>query len=68
MLAQETWIELLKDPNHIIFEVVLNIIQFVIVGLIARPVIRYAVRLHDERKHGHVHCDELHPEVEHGVQ
>lgn len=56
MLAQETWIELLKDPDHIAFEIILNVIQFVIVGLIARPIIRHAVALHDERKHKHEHC------------
>lgn len=62
MILAETWIELLGDYNHWLFEFISGSIQAVIIALILRPVFKRAIRLHDERKHKHVHCEEAHDE------
>lgn len=61
MIATETWIDLLKDWNHWLFELISGSIQAGVIALIFRPVFRQALRLHDERKHKHVHCEDVHP-------
>lgn len=61
MLA-ETFIDLLGDWHHWGFEIIAAVVEFVIVGLIATPLVRRWIRNHDAKAHGHKHCDDAHPE------
>ena len=53
MLLAETYTELLRDPAHWYFELTLIVIFDIIIGAIAWPFIKQAIRKHDERKHPH---------------
>lgn len=53
MLLAETFTELVKDPNHWYFEIMLMVIFDILIGAIAWPFIKSAIRRHDERKHPH---------------
>lgn len=56
MFLAETYMELMKDPSHWAFEITLIIIFDVIIGMIAWPLIKRAVLLHD-KKHHNKNCD-----------
>lgn len=57
MLA-ETYTELMTDRAHLMFEITLTVIQDVGIGLIAWPLIKRAVRKHDNKKHSKKdHCE-----------
>lgn len=62
---EESWfqeyLELLTDPAHLLLELTLIIIVDVLIGMLAWPFIKKAIARHDEKKHGHEHCDEVHP-------
>ena len=47
MLA-ETFVELIKDPNHWGFEIVAGLAEFLFVGIL----VRFWVRYHDRVHHG----------------
>jgi hypothetical protein len=47
----ETFGQLLRDPSHWAFEVTSDLVLGGLGALVARPLIRRAVRLHDERNH-----------------
>jgi hypothetical protein len=56
MLA-ETYLELLKDPNHLLYEITLIIlIDGLILGL-AYPFIKNKIKQHDKVHHDHI-CEE----------
>lgn len=61
MLA-ETMVDLLKDWHHWGFEIVAAVAEFIVVGLIGAPLFKRWLASHDAKKHGHVHCDEVHGE------
>lgn len=50
-MIAETYLQLMTDRPHLMFEITLTLIQDVGIGLIAWPLIKRAVRRHDERKH-----------------
>lgn len=56
MILAETFVELVKDPAHWMFEIMLMVIFDVLIGAIAWPFIKKAVKSHDEKKHRHEHC------------
>lgn len=56
MLA-ETWIELLGDGNHWIFEIISSMTENIVLGLIFLPLFRKWLKAHDAKKHGHQHCE-----------
>lgn len=51
MIVAETALQLLQDPNHWIFEAVTDLVFGAAGAVIARPLIRRAIRRHDERNH-----------------
>lgn len=53
MFVAETFVELVKDPNHWLFEIMLMVLFDGLVGALAWPYVKQAVRKHDERKHAH---------------
>lgn len=59
MLA-ESFVDLLRDPHHWGFEIIAAVAEFVVVGLIATPLVRRWVRNHDAKRHAHQHCEDLH--------
>lgn len=60
MIVAETFVELLKNPGHWEFEIFTTIVQDVVLLGLAWPAIKRAVRRHDERKHAHEHCEDVH--------
>lgn len=56
MILAETFVELIKDPSHWMFEGVTDLI-FAGAGAI---VARAWVKAHDIRAHGHKHCEDVH--------
>lgn len=50
MIAAEMWYQLLKDPQHMIFEVI-NEVVFAGIGFVGA---RAWVKIHDKRHHNHV--------------
>jgi hypothetical protein len=56
IIATEMWYELLRYPQHMIFEVI-NEVVFAIIGFVAA---RAWVKVHDRKNHGHKHCDDVH--------
>lgn len=50
-MIAETFTELIKDPNHWAFELVTSVVEFVIVGVIATPIVRWFIRNHDRTHH-----------------
>lgn len=61
MLA-DTMVDLLKDWHHWGFEIVAAVAEFVVVGLIGAPLFKRWLAAHDAKKHGHVHCEDVHGE------
>lgn len=57
----ETYIELLTDPAHIMFELTLMLIFDVLIGMLAWPMFRKWLAAHDLRHHGHT-CEDDHEE------
>lgn len=55
-MAAETYLQLMSDPNHLMFEITLTVIQDIGIGLIAWPFIKRSIAKHDERKHRNI-CD-----------
>lgn len=51
MVLAESFVDLLQDPHHWGFEIVAAIAEFVVVGLIATPLIKRWVRNHDKVHH-----------------
>lgn len=62
ILAAETYWELMSDPAHWLFELTLIVIFDIIIGAIAWPFVKNWIKKHDEKKHAHKHCDEVHQE------
>lgn len=61
--AESLWdqyIELVTDPAHLMLELTLIILIDVIIGMVAWPFIKRAIARHDEKKHAHKHCDDVH--------
>lgn len=63
ILAEEMWYELLKDYNHWLFEFISGGIQFIVIGLFLSPLFKRWLKAHDERKHAHEHCEDVHQET-----
>lgn len=49
----ETFVDLIKDGNHWLFEGVAAVVEFVIVGIIITPLAKRWVRNHDLKEHDH---------------
>lgn len=60
MLLAETYLELMTDRSHLLFEVTLTFIQDVVIGLIIWPFAKKWLKAHDEKKHAHRHCEDVH--------
>lgn len=56
MILAETAIELLKDYNHWIFEIVSSMTENIVLGLIALPLFRRWLKAHDAKKHAPKPC------------
>ena len=63
MVLAETYVELLKDPNHWLFELTLIAIFDGLIGAIAYPLVKRWLKNHDERKHAHQHCEDVHQDT-----
>lgn len=63
MIIAETFWELLREPGHWQFEIFTTIIQDVVILGLGWPLVKRLVARHDEKKHGHEHCDEVHPKT-----
>ena len=59
----ETLNELLHNGAHWQFEGIGMFIDNVLIGLLLIPLGRKWLKKHDERKHAHEHCDDVHPAV-----
>lgn len=62
MIIGETFIELVKDPNHWLFEIMLMVIFDGLLAGILYPLFRRWLQAHDDKKHAHEHCEDAHPE------
>lgn len=62
MVVGETFIELVKDPAHWEFEIMLMAIFDGLIGALAYPMFKRWLKAHDERKHAHLHCEDVHQE------
>lgn len=58
MLA-ETFVELLKDPAHWEFEILLMVLFDGLIGALAWPFLKSAIAKHDEKKHPKCDHDEV---------
>lgn len=59
-MIAETFVELVKDPNHWLFEIMLMVIFDGLLMAGAVPLFRRWLKNHDEKKHAHEHCDDVH--------
>lgn len=55
-MIAETFVELLKDPNHWYFEILLMIIFDVVIGMLLWPLAKKWLREHDKTHHAE-ECD-----------
>lgn len=60
MILAETYMELMTDPAHWFFEITLIVIFDVLLGMILWPFAKKWLKAHDEKKHAHEHCDDVH--------
>lgn len=51
-MIAETYMELMTDRAHLLFEITLTVIQDVIIGMVLWPLAKRAVRRHDRDVHG----------------
>lgn len=63
MFLSETYWELMRDPAHWLFEITLILIFDVIIGMVAWPFVKKWIKNHDEKKHAHQHCDDVHQDT-----
>lgn len=63
MIVAETFMELVKDPNHWLFELMLMMIFDGLIGAILYPRFKRWLKNHDEKKHAHQHCKDVHQEA-----
>ena len=56
-MVAETYLELLKDPNHLMYEITINIVENVLIGALAWPFIKKWIKRHDIKHHKH-NCEE----------
>lgn len=61
MVLAETFIELLGNAGHWEFEIFGMIIFDGLLGAVTFPFVKRWIKKHDERKHAHEHCDDVHP-------
>lgn len=59
-MIAETFMELVKDPNHWLFEIMLMVIFDGLIGMILYPLFKRWLKSHDEKKHAHEHCQDVH--------
>lgn len=50
-MIAETYMELMTDRSHLMFEITLTILQDVVIGMLLWPLIKRAVRAHDQKEH-----------------
>lgn len=62
LLAEETFWDLLRSSAHWQFELFLMALFDVLIGMVAWPFVKRAISRHDQKKHSHEHCEELHDE------
>lgn len=62
LILGETFIELTKSTGHWEFEIMLMALFDGLIGALAWPLFRKWLKKHDERKHAHQHCDDIHQE------
>jgi hypothetical protein len=60
MFLGETFIELVKDPAHWEFEIMLMVIFDGLIGMAAIPLFKRWLKAHDAKKHAHLHCEDVH--------
>lgn len=63
MIIGETFIELVKDPNHWAFEIMLMVLFDGLIGAAAIPLFKRWLKNHDAKKHAHEHCEDVHQET-----
>ena len=60
----EEYVNLITDPAHILLEITLIIVVDVLIGMLAWPFIKNWIKKHDEKKHAHQHCEDVHEQGE----
>lgn len=64
MILAETYMELMTDKAHLMFEITLTVIQDVVIGIVLWPMAKKWIKKHDEKKHAHKHCVDVHEQGE----
>jgi len=62
IFAEETFWDLMRSGPHWAFELFLMVLFDGLIGAILYPLFKRWLKAHDERKHAHEHCNDVHQE------